>query len=73
MTPGRIATELLDRVASTELLVDQVENHFKVYLEKYKLDSNEILIEYCMHLMNSAGESSVYPCYKCSSQRVLEG
>jgi hypothetical protein len=56
MTPGRIATELLDRISAPELLPNELEKHFKPFLEKYKLDSNEILIEYCMHLMNYSGK-----------------
>ena len=54
MAPGRIAAELLDKISAPELLVHQVEMHFKPYLDKCQLDHQEILIEYCMHLMNSS-------------------
>ena len=60
MSPGNIAAELLDRVSAPELLVSQVESHFKPYLCKCKLDYQEILIEYCMHLMNSTVHDSSF-------------
>ena len=48
-----LATELLDRVSAPELIADAIQHNFRPYLKKSKLDDNEILVGYCMHLMNS--------------------
>ncbi|KAK9768761.1 hypothetical protein K7432_000363 [Basidiobolus ranarum] len=55
-TPGSIAMELLDRIAAPELLADTVEKHFKPYTMKNELSSDDLLVEYCMEVMdNGAG------------------
>ncbi|ORX95635.1 hypothetical protein K493DRAFT_371980 [Basidiobolus meristosporus CBS 931.73] len=55
-SPSSIAMELLDRVAAPELLADTIEKHFKPYAEKNELSSDDLLVEYCMEVMdNGAG------------------
>lgn len=53
----KIAAVFLDRVVAPELLPSAIEDHFRPYLRRPQLhlDDNEILIEYCMHIMHSFG------------------
>lgn len=53
----QIAAAFLDRVVAPELLPSAIEDHFRPYLNRPQLhlDDNEILIEYCMHIMHSFG------------------
>ncbi|KAJ3027579.1 Kinetochore-associated protein 1, partial [Rhizophlyctis rosea] len=57
-TPSGIALELLDRVAAVELLQGAVERHFLPYVERNGLDGDELLVEYCVELMDGGGGAS---------------
>ncbi|TPX76095.1 hypothetical protein CcCBS67573_g02645 [Chytriomyces confervae] len=60
--PASIAIDLLDRVASFELLSDAMENHFKPYVLRHQLDFDGLLWQYCVEIMDrSAGRGKVLP------------
>ncbi|KAI8621551.1 rough deal protein C-terminal region-domain-containing protein [Chytriomyces sp. MP71] len=51
-SPASIALDLLDRVASFELLEDAVEIHFKPYVTKHALDFDALVNQYCLEIMD---------------------
>ncbi|KAI8802925.1 rough deal protein C-terminal region-domain-containing protein [Cladochytrium replicatum] len=62
MSPSQIAIELLDREPSSELLEEQIRSHFKPYVERNKLNFDDVIVEYCVDLMDrSSGSVSDVP------------
>ncbi|KAJ3048663.1 hypothetical protein HK097_010321 [Rhizophlyctis rosea] len=57
-TPIGIALELLDRVAAPELIRDAVDMHFRPYVERNNLTVDELLVEYCVELMDGTSGSA---------------
>ncbi|KAJ1653748.1 hypothetical protein IWQ61_006189 [Dispira simplex] len=54
-SPSAIAVELLDRIASAELLPDAIQHRLLPYAQRHALDPNEILVEYCLGAMDRGG------------------
>ncbi|KAJ1967885.1 hypothetical protein IWQ62_001575 [Dispira parvispora] len=54
-SPSAIAVELLDRIASAELLPDAIQHRLLPYAQRHALDPNEILVEYCLGAMDQGG------------------
>ncbi|KAJ3130717.1 Kinetochore-associated protein 1 [Physocladia obscura] len=50
--PSSISLDLLDRVPSFELLPDAIENNFKPYAVRHKLNIDELLRSYCLEIMD---------------------
>ncbi|KAJ3029823.1 UNVERIFIED_CONTAM: Kinetochore-associated protein 1 [Siphonaria sp. JEL0065] len=53
-SPSSIALDLLDRVASYELLPEAIENNFRPYVARHKLNSDYLLNEYCLEVMDKS-------------------
>ncbi len=52
-----VALRLLDRVPTADMLHDEIENHFRPYLERHNEDADVVLGEYAMEMVE---EGTVY-------------
>ena len=58
LTPSTIAIEMLDRVSAPELIKPAYQSHFIPYAQRHNLDSDTMVLEYTLDLMNSSETST---------------
>ncbi|KAL1915878.1 uncharacterized protein VTP21DRAFT_6266 [Calcarisporiella thermophila] len=55
-SPSQIAIELVDRIAAPEVIPEAIEKNFAPYTEKNGLPHDELLMEYCIEVMDGAAK-----------------
>jgi hypothetical protein len=55
---------MLDRVASTDLLQNEIATHFNPYVAKHDLNQDDLILEYCMEIMDGSGKDQMQHKYQ---------
>ncbi|KAJ1974608.1 hypothetical protein H4R35_003528, partial [Dimargaris xerosporica] len=54
-TPSAIALDLLHRVAAPDLVPQAISDHLLLYARRHHLDTDDLLMEYCLAVMDQSG------------------